>query len=546
MRDLAPEVETTVDPLSTLACGRARSGRARPNPSRPSVDVRRREPQSPRMKKLMHLAPLLAACATAPRALEEGQLPRGPTALADVDGDGLTDRVYLFPDLNHPAPDGPDALLTRLADLPPAVVAHALPGGRFTFDDPISRAALRALCPEAPPVRAWEEPDEAPDPDSRQPFLEVLLLDGFCRRVWGDSPEAAIAHVEASMAASHPSRFAPAARDALASAIRELFVPRQLGPLSPVRWPVWPARPEAREVPQPGEPPSTAARCAPVEAEWEAARQRVDALVAPIQLPDAAVPVTLDARFQSCVDTERGLWLIRPGEARVEPREEGAPVFVQLPVTLTWQPHDGAPASVDTSWSLSEMGDMFQSIGPAFDLDGDGTPELFVKDETWHFEGGETARMTIYSVKNGVVVPYASAPNARAPEAVEDIDRDGRPDLVLPSPWAFSDRCGLYGDLHPAPRPAARSRPDGSFSLNDPQTRAWLSSQCYARDPGTAADARDIACARIAGLDPERIVATLHAERPVGPQRLLGADLDERCLTFQELALTALIGLDAE
>jgi hypothetical protein len=140
------------------------------------------------------------------------------------------------------------------------------------------------------------------------------------------------------------------------------------------------------------------------------------------------------------------------------------------------------------------------------------------------------------------VAPYPEANVAKAPQDVHDVDSDGRPDLLLSSPWGFVDSCGQPGIEHPGPSPAARALPGGRFSLDDAATRAWLRAQCTAREPDAPPDVFDIACGRLAGLDPEGLVAALVDHHPTGPQRLLGYGLDDRCMTFQQLAAQSLIG----
>jgi hypothetical protein len=501
------------------------------------------------MLGLLLLTPRIAACsahlrpASARGPISEGDLPARPHARLDVDRDGLEDRVYPFPSLTPPRP-GPDDLVMRLDDLPPAIVAHALPDGRFTFDDPVARAALRALCPEAPPTRAWNTEDASPDAVTRAPYLEALLLDGFCRRVWGDSVEAAVAHVRATIAASHPSRFAPGAAEALAAAIEALFVPLRLGPMTPAVWPVWPARP----APSPRVPgPVPSPECAAVTASWEAIALRVMRETGRIAPQDGDLPVDVDLPYIPCRETPQGRWALRPGDVSVTPGDEAHDTRISIAAALVWEATDAVPGArpeLRMAWEAAELNETFASIAAAADLDGDGTPEVFLSQEEWYFEADDYEHVSVLTIRDGTIVPYAPSGVAASGRYTADIDRDGRPDLVLSSPWTFHDRCGMNGIPHRGPEPALHALPDGGFSRDDAAVRAWLRSQCFAPEPDEPPDVLEIACARLAGVDPEAIVAALHADGRLssGPQRLLDEDEQTRCLTFQQLAAQSVIG----
>src|SRR4051812_7711513 len=89
-------------------------------------------------------APVTAALAEpAPESAPPSEHPAGFDADVteqDVDGDGLLDRVRAIP-----AVERPGAQPFTFMGLPPAIVAHRLPDGRYAVDDDLTRAALRAL-----------------------------------------------------------------------------------------------------------------------------------------------------------------------------------------------------------------------------------------------------------------------------------------------------------------------------------------------------------------------------------------------------------------
>jgi hypothetical protein len=493
------------------------------------------------MTRLTLLSLMFAGCAShlphaqAPGALSEADLPPGDVLERDVDLDGWPDAVYSFPRVVV------DRIETRLEDLPPAIVARGLPDGRFTFDDPVSRAALRALCPEPPPVRAWSMPEEESDPYNldtmRTGLLETLLIDAYCLRVWGASIEEAVDHVRASIAQSDPPPFPGDVGDALASALSKLFVPHKLAPLAPPPFPHWPA---ARAHTGLDRTSATSPRCAPVRSRWQEVQRQMQALVPPDN-NSVLTPLTLAEPL--CMDAGSGLWALTPGAFRVTSEDGWSTGYLEA--TLTWLPHIGTTASVPmrSEWQFDNFSTHDAKIAAVFDLDHDGVPEVFVQHSNWNHEAPDTSRITIHSARDGRITEYPHTPEA--PLAVADIDGDGRPDLLLQSPWGFVDRCGHAGIDHSGPSAAAHALPNGRFAFDDKATRAWLRSQCVAPEEGALPDVLEIACARLAGLDPEAIVAALHMVHPTGPQRLLDENHleDDRCFTFQELAAQSLIGV---
>jgi hypothetical protein len=88
-----------------------------------------------------------------------------------------------------------------------------------------------------------------------------------------------------------------------------------------------------------------------------------------------------------------------------------------------------------------------------------------------------TVTLGVWTVKQGRIVPYAPADGLGA-VGVDDIDTDGRPDLLLDSQDALlgpgcdsteGDFPQCMAQLHTSFRPdqAAHSLPDGSFSTTD-------------------------------------------------------------------------------
>ena len=112
-----------------------------------------------------------------------------------------------------------------------------------------------------------------------------------------------------------------------------------------------------------------------------------------------------------------------------------------------------------------------------FDFDGDGEDEVFVathigtKDLTHEAEG------VLLAWKGGKIGPYEPAASLKI-HALDDIDADGRPDLVLDT--FKTTQPDDKGGRNPATtlRALAHSLPDGSFSTKDAVAAGYVQKQC--------------------------------------------------------------------
>jgi hypothetical protein len=141
-----------------------------------------------------------------------------------------------------------------------------------------------------------------------------------------------------------------------------------------------------------------------------------------------------------------------------------------------------------------------------FDYDGDGTRELvLVHGQSEHTGTGDYAA-TVWTLKNGKVVPYAKDPGGAV--GALDVDCDGRPDLVQVDPFDGVINCTSMNHMSVVGlRLAAHSLPDGSFSSSDEVAKLYARSECPARpvlDGSLVEDEGDllhaVRCARLWGV----------------------------------------------
>lgn len=110
----------------------------------------------------------------------------------DVDDDG---RVDFFVPSPYTWTEGTECGLNLFHD-PLVLVAHALPGGGFATDDEVAARQLRQVCPSLDGEPVAPRSDDTPDPVG----LRVV-----CRRLWGASPDEALAPLRCARFRAAPS-----------------------------------------------------------------------------------------------------------------------------------------------------------------------------------------------------------------------------------------------------------------------------------------------------------------------------------------------------
>lgn len=184
-----------------------------------------------------------------------------------------------------------------------------------------------------------------------------------------------------------------------------------------------------------------------------------------------------------CWPDPRGAWALSPVEVKVEPSR-----VVRLPF-----PHDSQPAVSGTMRLVRASADGARAATDAmpiafpdtwrFDWSGDGVDEIAVPRA-----GDAFPSLDVWTATARGVERYAPAQIVAA-RAVEDVDGDGRPDLLFTAPYdgkvasadgmdvaqAWSHEQGGFWLV-------AHSRADGTFSTDDEVARAFARRGCALAD----------------------------------------------------------------
>ncbi|MDP3212473.1 MAG: VCBS repeat-containing protein, partial [Deltaproteobacteria bacterium] len=205
----------------------------------------------------------------------------------------------------------------------------------------------------------------------------------------------------------------------------------------------------------------------------------------------------------------------------------------------------GGPRAPSAPWMFDQRNDQWDESfliirgTSVFDFDGDGEPE-FVLRQSSASRGGARTWLSAFRFVGGRAVPFPLPDGA---QDLEDVDGDGRPDVVIEHrafEWMScetgSDR-GTEGVE--APRTVARSLPGGTFSVRDPAVAAENLRECgprpariVARDADGVVDdeatARNVVCAGAWGVPRAQIVAALRTCRDFAPTRECDEAMDAR------------------
>ncbi|WP_394833605.1 VCBS repeat-containing protein [Pendulispora rubella] len=181
-------------------------------------------------------------------------------------------------------------------------------------------------------------------------------------------------------------------------------------------------------------------------------------------------------------------------------------------------------SSVDRSLDLEQP--------TVFDYDGDGQDEVILTGASWVRDGVSQPYARLWTIKGKKIDAYSSGGTAPEFGAVEDIDDDGRPDLLTNGVYTAEapdapDAAGCGAPEHRLAGPllALHSRADGTFSASDEVAFAYAKKACPARpksllvkdvpadasaQPASSLD--NLVCARLWGVSEADVTAMIAKE----------------------------------
>jgi hypothetical protein len=209
-------------------------------------------------------------------------------------------------------------------------------------------------------------------------------------------------------------------------------------------------------------------------------------------------PVAPSSPVGFCRRTPHGSWRVEMPRPDPEIRSRDALVYaIEARFVVVHLDAGGRRAEHVMKEMLSDYGGREGREPVVFDWDGDGEPELYLEIHEEGDEGHRARQIEILTFRDGAVALYDPASGLDV-DGIDDVDHDGRPDLVVFAGYGDAlEACfsGFPWD-HPPPRFVAHALPDGSFSLEDGAAQAYARSWCP-RPPRAVTDSASALCARL-------------------------------------------------
>lgn len=202
----------------------------------------------------------------------------------------------------------------------------------------------------------------------------------------------------------------------------------------------------------------------------------------------------------------------------------------------------GGPAPQQLPDALRDGKDSQVKLSQVFDFDGDGSPE-FMYTHSCTKAGYCPSPVSIWTRKDGQLVPYEHAPRALLTDPrIEDVDEDGRPDLLTRGPydgvmWRACRGHQGKGNFPLVPEKfVVHSEADGTFSeTNDTAQKLFQKTWCPEKPdlgalvitaralwPGGIPEherlVHAVVCARVWGLSAKQVLSLLEPLCPKLPE----------------------------
>lgn len=158
-----------------------------------------------------------------------------------------------------------------------------------------------------------------------------------------------------------------------------------------------------------------------------------------------------------------------------------------------------------------------------FDWNGDGIEEAAVYTSVWEHEGSSLETIRIWTIEDDELIPYPNQPDIFV-KAIDDVDQDGRPDIITFEPYLNWAPGALNDYLIHGPPLLHHSLQDGTFTADDATAKRFIECSCpgFANPKVLAVKLRGfnqwdldeqlpllVACAHIAGLGVDEILTVI-------------------------------------
>ena len=249
-----------------------------------------------------------------------------------------------------------------------------------------------------------------------------------------------------------------------------------------------------------------------------AAAQRVLLEAVPPPPDDAMLPTELTR----CIPTPRGAWSLEFDSIHWDTASSSwrghwslahyDAAHRRVAVALT-QPGDRRAEDLTPAAENLEVSSPYSSLvseTEAFDYDGDGELELALVLALARHEAEDPIRGRIWTFRDGAIDLFAPTRDIDMAR-VEDVDHDGRPDLLVTAPFNTTAEAEGSGFTYAIDGPAwvFHSVAGGAFSSNDAVAVGAARTACPSAPGRTLRTPTEVACARAWSLPTAAVQAAI-------------------------------------